>query len=178
MEDDVVIMSRISAGELKLLEELFQRHHGPLFRYFLGRTNDRPSSEDGVQETFHRVLRYRKTFRGEGSFTAWLYGIARNVHLDQRARSKDAVSLQQMSDLPGDVHEARRRESRITLHWALEQLEDTDRELVILSRVDELSMIELAAILGCTVGAAKVRIHRAVKRLREVCLEREKTRSE
>lgn len=170
--DDIEIMRRVRAGEIDLLEELFERHHRQLFRYFLGRTSDRGASEDGVQETFHRVLRYRKTFRSEGSFAVWLYSIARNVHRNLCATRPPAMALDDVADLAGHSGDADLRDSRVSLTWALEELGDADREIVILSRLNELSTRDIGEMLGCTAGAAKVRIHRAVKRLRDIYLAR------
>ena len=75
-------MLEVRDGGLERLAPLFERHHVPLYNYYLRMTRDRELSEDMVQEVFLRILKYRHTFRGEGDFTPWLYHIARNVRID------------------------------------------------------------------------------------------------
>lgn len=161
-------MARVRAGEIHLLEELFERHHRQLYRYFLGRTHDPSRSEDCVQDVFHRVLRYRRRFRASGSFTVWLYTIARNVFIDQAKKEPKYVSIDQIRELQEPAVSDRGNDHRILISSLLRRLGEADREVVLLSRVEQLSVDEMAELLGCSAGAVKVRIHRALRRLRDI----------
>ncbi|MBW3672213.1 MAG: RNA polymerase sigma factor [Acidobacteria bacterium] len=161
-------MARVRAGEIDLLEDLFERHHRQLYRYFLGRTHDPSGSEDCVQDVFHRVLRYRRRFRDSGSFTFWLYTIAKNVFSDHVKRQPKSVPIEQIRGRQEDDRSNRGTDHRVVMSSLLRQLSDADREIVLLSRVEQLSIAEMAELLGCSPGATKVRIHRALRRLREI----------
>jgi len=80
--EDEQIMLEVRAGDVSKLEALFERHHRPLFRFFLHLTAQRAMSEDLVQEVFFRILKYRHTYQPEGSFRSWMYQVARHVHQD------------------------------------------------------------------------------------------------
>ena len=79
-------MSQVRDGDLEKLGILFERHHVRLFIFFLRMTGDRAASEDLVQEVFVRMLKYRKSFRERGEFSAWMFALARNVSADYFGR--------------------------------------------------------------------------------------------
>src|SRR5579871_3292212 len=101
-------MLEVRAGNVGKLELLFDRHHRPLFRYFLHLTANRAVSEDLVQEVFFRILKYRHTYHPETTFRAWMYQIGRNVYMDQLGKRKGEVALPEDageyvgSDMPAD----------------------------------------------------------------------------
>ena len=105
-----------------------------------------------------------------GGFRAFLYGIARNVLSDHRARrtaerTMEEIEVEPFSTEPLPTERIERRETRALIHAALGRLGDPDRELLMLSRFHDLRHAELAELYQCTIGAIKVRIHRALKRL-------------
>ena len=66
-----------------------------LFNFFLRMTGDRAGGEDLVQEVFVRMLKYRKSFRARGEFSAWMFALARNVSADyfgRRGRARPAAT--------------------------------------------------------------------------------------
>jgi len=71
------LMIAVRAGEIDKLGDLFERHHRPLYGFFVRHTGDRTASEDLVQLVFYRILKYRHTYRDEGRFSAWIYHLAR-----------------------------------------------------------------------------------------------------
>jgi hypothetical protein len=71
------LMLAVRDGELDALGELFERHHGPLFGFLSKLTGQRTAAEDITQIVFQRMLKYRHTYRDDGSFTAWMYHLAR-----------------------------------------------------------------------------------------------------
>ncbi len=170
-------MLAVRDGELDALGELFERHHGPLFGFLVKLCGDRPAAEDIVQTVFQRMLKYRHTYRDEGSFTAWMYHLARRCAADHFRRASSAPFATDPNDLaeytddtPHAAHRAAIQDDHALLHVALAQLSHDEREVLLLSRFQELSFAEIATILGCSAGAAKVRAHRAVRELRDVYL--------
>jgi RNA polymerase sigma-70 factor (ECF subfamily) len=176
-------MEQVREGDLRKLALLFERHHRALFHFFLRLTSKREASEDLVQEVFFRILRYRHTYNEKHGYTAWMYQIARNAHLDflqkQRAHASlpgsgaddDAPEYEVPSTAqPVDEKLSRNQEVKL-LRKALELLPEDKREVLVLSRYQGLKYEEIAEILGCEVGTVKVRVFRAVRALGQIFFE-------
>src|SRR5580658_7601403 len=105
---DNAIMAQVSNGEVAKMAMLFERHHRPLFRYFVSMNRNRELSEDLVQDVFFRMLRYRASYDSNQSFTAWMYQIARNANVDQAQKRKgEVVGIDEFDDRrPEPVSEA------------------------------------------------------------------------
>jgi RNA polymerase sigma-70 factor, ECF subfamily len=170
---DTELMAAVRDGDLVQLGTLFERHHVGLFNFFLRLTGNRQLSEDLVQESFIRILKYRKTFRQPGEFRPWLFKLARNaVAAHFRKHGRDHLPPgepdEQACERPLALDQLQRAESARQLRAALMQLPYERREVLLLSRFGELRYDEIAELLGCSVGAVKLRVHRAVRQLREV----------
>jgi len=165
-------MLEVRDGGLERLAPLFERHHVPLYNYYLRMTRDRELSEDMVQEVFLRILKYRHTFRGEGDFTPWLYHIARNVRIDCAKQRRheltfDGESHDKAED-PPYRESAEFKQSVSLLNVALARLPEEKREIILVSRYQNLKYNAIAEVLGCSVDAVKVRVHRAMNELRQI----------
>lgn len=178
---DHALMLAVRQGELDALGELFERHHGPLFGFLVKLTGRRDAAEDIAQIVFQRMLKYRHTYRDDGRFTAWMYHLARRCAADHFRRANaapyatDPVDLHDHADdAPHAAIHAATRDDHALLHAALARLDHGDREILLLSRFQELSFAEISHILECSVGAAKVRAHRALAELRQIYLRLQK----
>lgn len=172
---DHELMIAVRAGEIRKLGDLFERYHRPLYGFFVRLTNQPPVGEDLVQIVFYRILKYRHTYRDEGKFSAWIYHLARKVAADHFRKH---ASTPTPTD-PSDLHEqpdtdappseqAANAEDVVLLRTALARLPSDQREVLVLARLQNLEHKEIAKLLDCSVGAVKVRAHRALKELREV----------
>jgi RNA polymerase sigma-70 factor (ECF subfamily) len=173
-------MTAVREGDLGRLGDLFQRHQHRLFGFFSRLTGNSAASEDLVQEVFVRMLKYRHTYRSEGSFVAWMFTLARNAAADRRSREREdriadlgpregeaSDPLEALpADQPAAIDTLLKSEAERRLRRALSKLPLEKRELLLLARFRYLPYQEIAAQLGTTVGAVKVRVHRAVKDLR------------
>lgn len=171
---DHELMLAVRDGDLDCMGELFERHHGPLFGYVSKLTGDRTAAEDITQIVFQRMLKYRHTYRDQGSFTAWMYHLARRCTCDHFRKASPAPVAVDPSELESHADESRgadesaaSKDDHALLHRALSRLDSGDREVLLLSRLQELSFAEIAGILECSVGAARVRAHRALRSLRD-----------
>lgn len=120
-----------------------------------------------------RALKYRQTFRGDADFLPWLYRLARNVcndyfHKNQRFPVTVEDLPEEVSSDPSALEAAQQREQICLLRQALLRLPVERREVLILSRFEFRNYEEIAQLLGCSVGAVKVRVHRAMNQLREI----------
>jgi RNA polymerase sigma factor (sigma-70 family) len=174
---DNAVMAQVGAGDVSKMAVLFERHHRPLFRYFVSLNRNRELSEDLVQDVFFRMLRYRASYDPKQSFTAWMYQIARNANVDQATKRRAEVvgidefddrRLEPASDAPGPEEIAATGQNVALLKKALERLPQDKREILILSRYNEMKYEEIAGILGCEVGTVKVRVFRAMRALEQI----------
>lgn len=163
------LMTRVQEGDVGQLGVLFERYHVPLYSFFVRLTGDRMVSEDLVQEVFLRMLKYRHTYRG-GQFTAWMYQIARNARGDHYRKWRAGEELPAADTLPSPQRSIsdslETQQDHDLLQTALACLPDDKREVLLLSRYQRLKYDEIAELLGCTVTAVKLRVHRAMKDLR------------
>jgi RNA polymerase sigma factor (sigma-70 family) len=168
-------MTAVRDGDLAKLGILFERHHAALFDFLSWMTGDRTAAEDLVQDIFVRILKYRATYRDGGHFETWVYRIARNARADYfRTRqpveplAAEALERPELGLNPMRRLEAERERAR--LKRALLRLREDKRELIVLARYRGLSHEQIAGLLGVETGAIKVRIHRALRELRDIFL--------
>ena len=171
---DEQLMQEARNGEVRKLGALFERHQVPLFNYYLRMTGDRDASEDLVQEVFFRILRYRHTYKDGTPFTTWMYHIARNARMDRWRKSRREVALEApeeetaRDEAPTAAERLEARQEAALLRRALAALPEDKREVLILSRYQNLKYDQIARLLDCEVGTVKVRVYRAIRELREV----------
>lgn len=171
---DHELMIAVRAGDVARLGDLFERHQLPLFGFFVRLTADRTTAEDLVQIVFQRVLKYRRTYRDEGKFSAWLYHLARRVAADHYRRhsrtpipADPTVLPEPADDAPHAGEQTARAEDLALMQTALAGLPLDQREVLILHRFQHLRYDEIARLLNVSASAAKVRAHRALTALRD-----------
>jgi RNA polymerase sigma-70 factor (ECF subfamily) len=162
---DEVLMRRVRDGDLAQLETLWLRHAPAVHRY-CARIASTEAADDLVQDVFLRVLRYRATWRGDGSFLGWLLRIARNTchdHIESRRREENAMSIWRPDETAAEA------DPRLhLLQQALARLPEDRREVITLARWHDLPAERIAEVLGCSPGAVRVRLHRALRELRDI----------
>ncbi len=141
---------------------LYRTHASAVLRFAWGLCGDRSQAEDIVSETFVRALTRAPRIETRTA-RAYLLTIARNIFLSGQRRRRREVPLSE--DLPAPDHDPAgrlRTEDRLaaTLR-ALRELSEGERAALMLRVDHELPYEEIAAALGISVGAAKVRVHRA-----------------
>jgi len=168
--NDEQVMLDVRAGDVARLELLFERHHRALFQFFIHLTSRRAVSEDLVQEVFFRILKYRHTYQANSTFRAWMYQVARNVHRDHAVKHTAEVAMgEEMADVrgpePAPDRQAQSRQEAVLLRRALAAMPQEKREVLVMSRYQDLKYEEIASILECEVGTVKVRVYRALRDL-------------
>jgi RNA polymerase sigma factor (sigma-70 family) len=173
---DNQLMENVRDGSVEKLAVLFERHHVRLYNFLLRLTGNPNISEDLVQEVFCRILKYRATYKGTSTFALWMYQIARNTHIDHLRKQKEALPLdEQWDEAPSrelnPVEQSERDEDIALVREALSRLPLRKREILILSRFQDLKYREIAELLDCHIGTVKAHVHRAIKDLRRIYLE-------
>jgi RNA polymerase sigma-70 factor, ECF subfamily len=166
-DEDLMLQVRDGAGET--LGVLFDRYQAPLFNFYCKLTGNRSLSEDLVQEVFLRILRYRQSYQAGTPFRAWIYQIARNARIDHFRKVRPQTELQpEMLPPVVPTDSAQEQQQAAMLHNALMRLPEEKREVLLLSRFQELKCEEIARLVGCEVTTVRVRIHRALQELRQI----------
>ena len=170
MANDHDLMLAVQKGDIEKLGILFEHHHKHLYNFFLQQTSDYQASEDLVQDVFYRMLKYRHSYRAVGKFTTWMFSIAHNVKVDYYRKNKRKLetikeSNQIVSTEPNPAEESEKRNDVMLLKKALNQLSDEKREVLLLSRFQNMKYEEISKVMGCQVGTIKARVHWALKDL-------------
>ncbi|HUV10326.1 MAG TPA: RNA polymerase sigma factor [Acidimicrobiia bacterium] len=168
-------------GDRAAFDELVRRTYVDTYTLAVRLTGNEEDARDVVQETYLRAWKGLKRFRGDAAFTTWLYRITANASftfVDRRRRRRTSP----IDDVPEQIDtrvEARTEDlvgatlGLSELAESLDRLSPSLRSLVILKDVYGLSHEEIAEDLGISVSAAKVRLHRGRKHLREMLDESE-----
>jgi RNA polymerase sigma-70 factor (ECF subfamily) len=156
-------------------ETLVRRYEGRVFgtcRRLLGDTHD---AEEVTQDVFLAVYWTVGDFRGDCTFSTWLYGIARNkcisrhraVARQERRHAEYAAGVAgDMASLPTSSPEAQIGVGPVA--EAFHRLAPADRRVLHLRHLDQLPLRQLASVCGVTLSAAKMRLYRAEQRFRDL----------
>jgi RNA polymerase sigma-70 factor (ECF subfamily) len=169
------LVQRSVAGEREAFDEMVHRTHRDAFGLALRLTSDEEDARDVVQDAYLRAYRSLDRFRGDAQFSTWLYRIVANcasTATGKRRRHRheelpdEALVVEQRPDhdpaLQADLVDLRDQ-----LDEAIRDLPPRLRSVVVLRDIYDLPHDAIAEELGISVSAAKVRLHRARRRLRE-----------
>ena len=143
------------------LESLFDAHAAAVAAYALRRT-DRDTAQDVLSETF--LVAWRRLDEVPAEPRPWLYAVARRCLANQRRSASRWQSLRRRLEREAPEQLAPRLLDA-ELKSALRQLSPADRELLLLVAWEGLSPAEAAVVLGCAPSTARLRLHRARRRL-------------
>ena len=176
---DEQLMRTAQAGDLDAIGVLFARHQSRVYALCYRLTNDAAAADDLTQESFLRILRYGRSFSGQSAFTTWLYRVVRNCCNDYHtARIRDMKRQESFAIDPttGQDDPVSDSERPALLRKALDRLSPEKREILVLSRFENMKYREIAELCQESVGTIKVRAHRAMRELRRIFLELEHER--
>ena len=171
---DELLAIRCQLGEPGAMDALVERWHQPLWRYVRGMTSDDDAAAEAVQDVWLRVLRAMPGLRDPARLRAWLFGIARRVMMD-RLRQQYAEperSETDLADLAGREDATDRAEDLALMHVALEKMPFTEREVLVLFYLKELTLAQIADVLAVPTGTVKSRLFRARQMLRRELTDR------
>ena len=182
MEQDALIIERIRAGDENAFEEIVISYQKRIYSLCYRMTGNEQDAYDLAQEVFLRVYRNLQGFKGDSSFSTWIYRITSNICVDHLRRSKRAkvISLTPADDeaaevaLPDDTYSPEKsyskREIAEVITKALESLSNDHRQMIILRDINQLTYDEIGEILELEPGTVKSRIFRAREQLRRILL--------
>ena len=167
---DEEIMLKVAEGDLDQLRHLFDRYHLRIYNFFQKMVRNQAVSEDLTQDVFAKVIRYRSSYK-QGNFAAWIFTIARNIfssYYQKQKKERSHLINEEITD-SGEVLVTEGNEEELShLQRALLKLNPSERELIIMHRFQEIKYEQIAEIIGSSQGAVKVKVHRAIKKLKEI----------
>ncbi len=180
------------AGRQEGYQALLAAYGQRLFGYFYRATGDRHEAEDLLGEVMLRLVRTLSRYDERGRFEQWLFRIAANIVRDRIRRRKSTPTPASLSaespegsnlmdtvadrDRPVDA-DIVAKETNVGLMAALETLDATTRQMIVLRHFSGMSFAEIASVMECPLGTALAKVHRGIKTLRKT-LERQETQTD
>ncbi len=178
------IIDRIVNGERDLFRLLVEDHQSMVFRTCMGFVHNKDDADDLSQDVFVQAYQSIGKFKGDSSFSTWIYRIAINASLNKIRKTGKSSVFQRIESLFG--HEKKdtigiiaidtdnpekimiREEDKRWLQGTLDKLPENQRTAIVLSKYDDLSQKEIAEIMNISEGAVEALIQRAKANLRKI----------
>jgi RNA polymerase sigma-70 factor (ECF subfamily) len=171
---DQELMRIVQAGDFSPASEIYDRYSSRIYNFAFRFLRNSEAAEDATQEVFVKMLKHANQFHGDAKLSTWLFSITANWcrdylrKADNKAKESDDVLLTLPAsgeNAPDRNLELKENEQRI--RKALAALTPEQREAILLSRYQGLSYAEIAQISGCSEGAVKTRVFRAMETLKK-----------
>jgi RNA polymerase sigma-70 factor, ECF subfamily len=170
---DQELMRIVQAGDLSPASEIYDRYSARIYNFAFRFLKNAEAAEDATQEVFVKMIRHANQFHGDAKLSTWLFSITANWCRDylRKADNKTKESDDVLVTLPAPVEQGpdrslEQRENELRVRKALAALTPEQREAILLSRYQGLSYAEIAQIAGCSEGAVKTRVFRAMETLK------------
>lgn len=174
--EERALIERCRQHDLEAFDELVRLYERRIFNFALRLSGNHHDAEDITVETFIRVFNAIANFRGDATFSTWLFRIAHNVFLDMRKkeRAHPHTSLQDVLELdesevtrqvedPSPLPERMAEDAELSqiLRRAIDELPDYQKTMVLLYHTQNKSYEEIAEIMHLPIGTVKSRLNRA-----------------
>jgi len=169
--DEPSLVQQAQQGDKEAFAQLYESHFDKIYRYVILRIGNRTEAEDMTQQVFLKALRSIHSFKWKGiPFSAWLFRIAHNLVVDYlRKERKQATIPLDKSVVHSDSNPQLAAEHRLDIEQlisATKNLTKAQREVISLRFAGELSVAEVAKVMGKSQGAVKALQHSAIVALR------------
>ncbi|HKO22462.1 MAG TPA: sigma-70 family RNA polymerase sigma factor [Candidatus Eisenbacteria bacterium] len=176
-ETDEQLVRKSQQEDERAFGELVSRYESKVYSLALKMLRNPEDAEDVLQDTFLRAYRGIKSFKGNSTFSTWIYRITANSALMRlRKRQLPTVSIDDADEreapiniadwAPGPVEQVLNQETQAAMTEAIDALPPEFRQVFVLRDIEELSNAEVAEILDLSVAAVKSRLHRARLKVR------------
>ncbi|MCC6441991.1 MAG: RNA polymerase sigma factor [Armatimonadetes bacterium] len=173
-DPDMDAVERFKQGDARAFEWLFRKYQTYVYNIGYSILGNSEDAGDLVQESFLSVHRSIKTFNRRSAFSTWLYKIAYNQSITLLRKRRGHVSLEDIQEegfepQDGESVEAivQARDAQAEIHRVLETLPPDYRAVLALRHFQDLSYEEIAEVVGASVAAIKIRLHRARKMFKD-----------
>jgi len=182
MEEDFKLVARFKKGDQQAFELLVRKHKMTVFNTIYSIMGNIQEADDIAQEVFLKVYTKAGSFRGESSFSTWLYRIVVNSCLDELRKRKNRIISYEtefsqeeklklkdvLASKEEDVsEELRRKELEDIIQKGMNSLPEKDRIILTLKEIEGLSYSEISQIMKISLGKVKIWLFRARQKLKE-----------
>ena len=164
MISDEALMLEFQGGSHPAFEQLFARYRGPLYGFFRRRLNGDQRAEDLTQETFVAVIRASARYEPRALVRTYLYSIAMNLLAAERRKQFRDSPPGELAPEPA-TNDA--PDAALWIRQALERLDDSEREILMLREYEQLSYAEIAELMKLPVNTVRSRLFRSRMALKE-----------
>jgi RNA polymerase sigma-70 factor, ECF subfamily len=164
------IALRCQAGEPGAFEDLIAVMERPLLYYAASLTGNADSGLDVLQEVWIKVYHGIHKLKDPGSLRSWLYAITHGIAVDRirRNTSRERAEQVELEDFQEAAEPSFAEEEAAAIHQALSQIGLKHREVLVLHFLEDLSVAEIAEVVGCSEGTVKSRLHYAKRAMKEI----------
>jgi RNA polymerase sigma-70 factor (ECF subfamily) len=166
--NNLVLIEQAQAGQAEAFGKLYDFYIKKIYDFVYYKTLHKNTAEDIVSEVFLKAWKNINQFK-DGSFSAWLYAIARNAVIDNYRKQQDLIDIDDCWDLSDGQDFLTKIDSGLKIEkikQAMSELKSSDRELVIMRLWLDMSFKDIAEQLGKTEGAVKMSFGRALVSLK------------
>ena len=174
--DDQKCIEAILNGDANAYSLLVDRYKDLVFTLALRMMKHREEAEEVAQDSFIKAYRSLEKFKGDSKFSTWMYRVTYNTCLDRLKKNKrkqntvaiDEFTEHKVKTIDNALDKIEKEERQTAIRQCLDQLSSEDNYLLTLYYFDELSLDEIAKIIGLKPNNVKVKLHRSRKRLATV----------
>jgi RNA polymerase sigma-70 factor (ECF subfamily) len=161
---------RCQSGEKGAFEDLIAVMERPLLYYAMSLTGNQDSALDVLQEVWIKAFRGIRKLRDPGALRQWLYSITHGIAVDRIRKnySREQAEKVQLDEFQEAEEPSFAEEDAAAVHAALNQIGIYHREVLVLHFLEDLSLAEIAKVVGCSEGTVKSRIHYAKRAMKKV----------
>lgn len=154
------------------IDQIYQTHGQMVFRFLVSLTGDTQLAEELTQETFYQAIKSADRFKGEAKVATWLCQIAKNLWFQHLAKEKRQLSAEELGEVEPDTAplpetEVLHSENKVALFRAIHQLNETNKEVVLLRINGDFAFKEIGEVFGKSENWARVTFYRAKQKLIE-----------
>ena len=160
----------MSEKQEKSFVSLVQEHQGLIHKVCILYETDREARNDLFQEIVLQLWKSFHTFRGDSKITTWMYRIALNTAISGLRKLGRKIKTEELDDYHFNISERAedsREEELQKLHWAIRQLTEIERAMIMMA-LDEVPYDEIAETIGITQNNVRVRMNRIREKLRNL----------
>jgi len=160
------VLAGYTGSDLQAFTELYLRYRNPIHRYLATRAGDPATADDLTAQVFLKALNGAGSFRGDGSYRAWLFQIARNTLTNWKLdKTRLQISIEDLAERPDQTDSPTvitlAQEERELIWDTVADLPEAQREVVRLRYWKDLTIDEIARLTGRTTGSIRVLLHRS-----------------
>ena len=175
MKYTVEFLDEFVEGSKKCFDKVFKDYVDPLYQFCFFRVSDSNDAEDLVEEIFTKILKNQYRFdSSKSSLKTWIFTIARNTVIDFLRTNPGYVS--EINDNVSDesmnlLDETNSILNAASLRLALHELSSSERELIEMRFIEDLSYAEISKITGKSSGSIRVSVSRAIAKLKQIFMD-------